>query len=76
MYEGDVKCQSNEVVAISDDEDDSSPKKPLRGARMSGSATSALMPQSTVVSPKRTRAEPSAEDIEPDGVQRCRPQLV
>lgn len=41
------------------------PRKPLFGARRSGSATSALIPHNTVVSPKRTRAEPSADVIEP-----------
>lgn len=44
------------------------PRNPSSGASKSGSAISALTPHTTVVSPKRTRDEPSAVDIEPNSV--------
>lgn len=40
--------------------------KPLSGLSRSGSQISALTPQTTVVFPKRTKADPEAVDIEPD----------
>jgi hypothetical protein len=45
---------------------DTIPRNPSSGASKSGSAISALTPQTTVVSPKRTRDDPSAVDIEPN----------
>ena len=41
------------------------PMNPLSGESNSGSAISALTPQTTVVLPRRTKAEPSAVDIDP-----------
>ena len=42
------------------------PTKPWVGRAESGSATSALMPQTMVVLPIRTSAEPCAVEIEPE----------
>lgn len=41
------------------------PMYPARGRSELGAATSALIPQTMVVSPKRTSAEPFAVDIDP-----------
>jgi hypothetical protein len=46
------------------------PRNPSSGASRSGSAISALIPHTTVVSPRRTIDEPSAVDIEPTGKKR------
>lgn len=59
------------VCAISVD-DQVAPRKPVRGLDKSGSAISARMPQSTVVSPSLTRADPSADEMEPTLIAGCR----
>jgi len=46
------------------------PKNPLSGFSKSGSAISAFMPQTTVVLPILTRAEPSVVPIEPGKIVR------
>lgn len=43
------------------------PRNPSVSRSSSGSAISAFTPHTTVVSPKRTSAEPSAVDIDPGG---------